>query len=96
VNPKLAMTGEISLRGSVMPIGGLKEKVLAAHRAGIEKILIPEDNKKDLEDIPAEIKDQLEFKIVSTVEEVIKEALGIELPKFDSLHLEDKNISTIL
>ena len=92
VNPKLAMTGEISLRGSVMPIGGLKEKVLAAHRAGIEKILIPEDNEKDLEDIPAEIKDKLEFKIVSTVEEVIKEALGIDLPKLDTVQLENNSL----
>lgn len=81
VNPKLAMTGEITLRGSVMPIGGLKEKVLAAHRAGIEKILIPGENVKDLEDVPQEIKDQLNFVPVTTVEEVIKETLGIDLPQ---------------
>ncbi|MBI9098633.1 MAG: endopeptidase La, partial [Spirochaetaceae bacterium] len=91
VNPKLAMTGEITLRGSVMPIGGLKEKVLAAHRAGIEKILLPVENKKDLEDIPEEIKDKLEFKLVSTVEEVIKEALGIDIPKLDTVRLEEGN-----
>ena len=96
VNPKLAMTGEISLRGSVMPIGGLKEKVLAAHRAGIEKILIPEENKKDLEDIPAEIKEKLTFKLVSTADEVIKEALGIEIPKLDTVQLEDKSFSSNL
>ncbi|MBB6481737.1 endopeptidase La [Spirochaeta isovalerica] len=82
VDPKLAMTGEITLRGSVMPIGGLKEKVLAAHRAGIKKILIPDENKKDLEDVPREIKEELEFKAVYTVEEVIQEALGITLPRF--------------
>jgi ATP-dependent Lon protease len=83
VNPKLAMTGELTLRGSVMPIGGLKEKVLAAHRAGIEKVLLPEENLKDLEEVPDEIKDKMTFKAVSTVEEVIREALGIELPRFD-------------
>lgn len=96
VNPKLAMTGEITLRGSVMPIGGLKEKVLAAHRAGIEKILIPEENKKDLEDIPQEIMEKLEFKTVSTVEEVIKEALGIDIPQFGTGQLENKSFSSSL
>jgi ATP-dependent Lon protease len=96
VNPKLAMTGEITLRGSVMPIGGLKEKVLAAHRAGIEKILIPEENKKDLEDIPAEIKDKLKFVLVSTAEEVIKEALGIEIPKLDTVPIENRSFDTNL
>jgi len=90
VNPKLAMTGEITLRGSVMPIGGLKEKVLAAHRAGIERILIPEENKKDLEDIPVEIKEKLEFKLVSTVEEVVKEALAIDIPKLGTDRIENK------
>jgi len=93
VNPKLAMTGEITLRGSVTPIGGLKEKVLAAHRAGIEKILIPIENKKDLEDIPDEIKTQLVFKPVSTVEEVIKEALGIDIPRMDTVQLEDNKLA---
>lgn len=94
VNPKLAMTGEITLRGSVMPIGGLKEKVLAAHRAGIEKILIPEENSKDLEDIPDEIKEKLEFKAVSTVEEVVKEALGIDIPKLDSTPYDGNSLSS--
>jgi len=82
VDPKLAMTGEITLRGAVMPIGGLKEKILAAHRAGIKKILIPEENLIDLEDVPLEIKENLEFKALSTVEEVIKESLDIELPRY--------------
>jgi ATP-dependent Lon protease len=81
INPKLAMTGEITLRGSILPIGGLKEKVLAAHRAGIKKILLPEDNKKDLKDIPEDVKEQLKFVTIKTVEDLIKETLGLELPK---------------
>lgn len=95
VNPKLAMTGEITLRGSVMPIGGLKEKVLAAHRAGIEKILIPIDNEKDLEDIPEEIREKLQFKTVSTAEEVLQEALGIVIPRMENGIRENKSFTTL-
>lgn len=85
VNPKLAMTGEITLRGAVLPIGGLKEKLIAADRAGIKKVLIPKDNLIDLKDIPSEVKDNLEIKAVETVEDVLKETLGISLPKPDAL-----------
>ncbi len=81
IDPKLAMTGEITLRGRVLPIGGLKEKVLAAHRAGIEKILLPEENEKDLKDIPEDVKEQLTFVTIHTVEDLIKETLGLDLPK---------------
>lgn len=81
VDPKLAMTGEISLRGAVLPVGGIKEKVLAAHRAGIERVILPKDNEKDLDDIPPEVKDEIEFILVETVEDVLKETIGIELPK---------------
>jgi ATP-dependent Lon protease len=81
VDPKLAMTGEISLRGAVLPVGGIKEKVLAAHRAGIERIILPKENEKDLDDVPQDVKDELEFIPVKTVEEVINETIGIELPK---------------
>ncbi|MDD7795462.1 endopeptidase La [Clostridium sp. 'White wine YQ'] len=80
VNPKLAMTGEITLRGAVLPIGGLKEKLIGAQRAGIKKVLIPKDNVVDLKDVPEEIKEELEIIAVETIEEVIKEALGISLP----------------
>jgi ATP-dependent Lon protease len=81
VDSKLAMTGEISLRGAVLPVGGIKEKVIAAHRSGIKKILIPFDNKRDIEDVPAEVKNNLTFVYVKTVEEVLTEALEIELPE---------------
>ncbi len=81
VDPKLAMTGEISLRGAVLPVGGIKEKVLAAHRAGIKRIIIPKENEKDLDDIPDDVTGELEFLLVETVEDVIKETIGIELPK---------------
>jgi len=75
VNGKVAMTGEITLRGRVLPIGGLKEKVLAAHRVGIKTIIVPKENAKDLEEIPQEIAKQLEFVTVDNVSEVIKVAL---------------------
>ena len=81
VDPKLAMTGEISLRGAVLPVGGIKEKVLAAHRAGIKRVILPKGNEKDLMDIPQDVKNELQFILVETVEDVIKETIGIELPK---------------
>jgi ATP-dependent Lon protease len=81
VDPKLAMTGEISLRGAVLPVGGIKEKVLAAHRAGIKRVILPKENMKDLDDVPDDVKDEMEFIPVETVEDVIKETIGIELPK---------------
>ncbi|MBN2561478.1 MAG: endopeptidase La [Phycisphaerae bacterium] len=71
----VAMTGEITLRGLVLPIGGLKEKTLAAHRAGIKAIIIPQRNKKDLVEIPAEVRKQIEFVPVKTVDDVLKAAL---------------------
>jgi ATP-dependent Lon protease len=69
------MTGEITLRGRVLPIGGLKEKLLAALRAGIKTVLIPKDNEKDLEDIPENVKSGLEIVPVSTADEVLMRAL---------------------
>ena len=81
VDPKLAMTGEISLRGAVLPVGGIKEKVLAAHRAGINRIILPKDNENDLDDVPQDVKDEIEFIFAETVEDVINETIGIELPK---------------
>jgi ATP-dependent Lon protease len=77
VNPKFAMTGEITLRGTVMPVGGIKEKVLAALRAGIRETILPEKNKKDLEDIPDSVKQQMTFHGVSTMSEVLQLSLGI-------------------
>lgn len=75
VNRTVAMTGEITLRGTVLPIGGLKEKLLSASRGGIQTVIIPQDNVKDLEDIPPNIKKSLEILSVSTVDEVLKLAL---------------------
>ncbi len=71
----VAMTGEITLRGRVLPVGGIKEKVLAAHRAGIKRILLPERNKPDLEEVPEEIRQTLEFVPVSKMDEVLEAAL---------------------
>ena len=75
VKSDLAMTGEVTLRGNVLPIGGLKEKSLAAHRSGIKKIVIPKANIKDLEDVPQTVKDDVVFIPVERVDQVIKEAL---------------------
>lgn len=81
VDPKIAMTGEITLSGAVLPVGGIKEKVLAAHRAGIKKVLLPKENERDLEDVPEDVRKELEFVPVETIEQVLKEALGIDLPR---------------
>lgn len=75
VRHDVAMTGEITLRGLVLPIGGLKEKTLAAKRAGIKEVIVPKRNEKDLEDVPTEVKKTLKFHLVSTVDEVLQIAL---------------------
>lgn len=87
VDPKIAMTGEISLRGSVLPVGGIKEKVIAAHRAGVREVILCKRNEKDLRDIPAEIRKDLTFHLVEEVNEVLKIALGVDLPKWDQMQL---------
>jgi ATP-dependent Lon protease len=73
------MTGEISLRGRVMPIGGLKEKLLAALRSGIKTVLIPEENEKDLADIPEKVKNELKVIPMTTVDQVLENALVSKL-----------------
>jgi ATP-dependent Lon protease len=70
------MTGEITLRGKVLPIGGVKEKLLAAHRAGVKNIVLPKDNEKDLADIPKNVLDTLNVYMVQTMDEVLKIALA--------------------
>ena len=75
VNKDVAMTGEVTITGQVLPIGGLKEKLLAAHRAGIKEVLIPKDNKKDLVDVPKKVKDDIKIITVETADEVLKIAL---------------------
>ncbi len=77
---EVAMTGEITLRGKVLPIGGVKEKVLAAHRAGIKTIIVPKDNEKDLADIPKNVLDVLNLYMVQTMDEVLKIALAEPIP----------------
>ena len=84
IRSDVALTGEITLRGRILPIGGLKEKVLAAHRIGIHTILLPEDNQPDVADIPADIRKRLIFKFVKTMDEVIALAL---LPRSDAILL---------
>ena len=81
VDPKTAMTGEITLSGAVLPVGGIKEKILAAHRAGIKKVLLPKENERDLEDVPEDVRSELTFVTVETIEEVLKAALDIDLPR---------------
>jgi ATP-dependent Lon protease len=80
VNPKIAMTGEITLSGAVLPVGGIKEKILAAHRAGIKKVILPKENARDLEEVPEDVRSELTFVTVETIDEVLKEALAIDLP----------------
>jgi len=88
VDKNIAMTGEITLRGIVLPIGGLKEKLLAAHRAGIKKVLIPFENKKDLVEIPEIIKKNIEIIPVKNVDEVLKHALTKELKRVEWVEIE--------
>ena len=78
VHSDVAMTGEISLRGLVLPIGGVKEKTIAAHRAGIHKVLLPARNRKDMEDVPDSVRRDLQFVFCERVEDVMREALDIE------------------
>jgi ATP-dependent Lon protease len=75
VHRHIAMTGEITLRGRVLPIGGLKEKLIAAHRGGVKKVVIPRENEKDLKDVPASITNQMEIVFVDHMDEVLTHAL---------------------
>jgi ATP-dependent Lon protease len=77
VSPKIAMTGEVTLRGQVTPVGGIKEKLLAAHRSGVEHVLIPKRNEKDLVDVPTEVLSQMTVTLVEHVSQVLEIALGI-------------------
>ena len=78
VHRDIAMTGEITLRGRVLPIGGLKEKIIAAHRGGIKKILIPKENEKDLKDVPKSISKQVDIILVEHMDEVLTHALILD------------------
>ncbi|WP_409270836.1 endopeptidase La [Neobacillus sp. SCS-31] len=76
IRREVGMTGEITLRGRVLPIGGLKEKTLSAHRAGLTKVILPKDNEKDIDDIPESVRNEMQFVLVSHVDEVLKHALS--------------------
>ena len=91
VDKNVAMTGEVTLRGVVLPIGGLKEKLLAAHRAGIKKVLIPDENKKDLIEVPKTILDSMEVTTVKSVDEVLKLALIKPLKRVEWVEIEKVN-----
>ena len=88
VRHDVAMTGEISLRGRVLPIGGLKEKTLAAHRAGIKRVIVPDRNKADLDEVPKEVRDELEFVFVNRLDEVLHAALE-SMPQPSQAYLDE-------
>jgi ATP-dependent Lon protease len=77
IRKKLAMTGEITLRGQVLPVGGIKEKMLAAHRAGVKTVILPKWNEKDLQDIPPKVKKTMKFHFADRMSDVLKIALGV-------------------
>jgi ATP-dependent Lon protease len=83
VSPKIAMTGEVTLRGKVTPIGGVKEKIMGAHRAGVTTVIIPRKNEKDLRDVPDEVKKAMHIELADDVADVLRIALGLELPPLD-------------
>lgn len=91
VNPKMAMTGEISLRGKVLPVGGIKEKVMAAHRAGVTEVILCDKNEKDLKDVPDDIKSQMKFHTVQHINEVLSIALGVDLSNWKEEDLYGEN-----
>ena len=94
VRKDVAMTGEITLRGKVLPVGGIKEKVLAAFRAEIVEIILPSENEKDLEDIPEEVQEQLEIHLVESMDEVLRLALDSEVVAMPNAGGEFENVSS--
>src|SRR5690606_21701670 len=82
VDPRTAMTGELTLRGAVTPVGGIKEQVIAAHRAGLERVILPRRNEKDLRDVPAEVKEKLKFELVDSISDLLRLTLGLDLPYY--------------
>ena len=88
VKRDVAMTGEVTLTGQVLPIGGLKEKLIAAHRAGIKQVLIPKENEKDLVDMPKKIIDEVKITTVEFADEVLKIALTKELKKTEWVEVD--------
>jgi ATP-dependent Lon protease len=93
VRKDIAMTGEITLRGRVLPIGGIKEKILGARRAGIKQIILPLENQAELEEIPEDVKETLEFHFVQTLDEVLQIAL---LPPISAPYATQESIFSTL
>jgi ATP-dependent Lon protease len=91
VRADIGMTGEITLRGQVLPVGGIKEKVLAAHRAGLKTVILPKRNESDLEELPEEVRNSMKFIFVETVDEVLKAALEADSHKKHPAKMKDKN-----
>ena len=83
----LAMTGEITLRGVVLPVGGVKEKIIAAYRSGFKKVILPALNQKDIRDLPKHIKDAVDFILVSTIEDVVENSFDFTTDLVDKLDL---------
>ena len=81
VDPATGMTGEITLRGAVLPVGGVRDKVLAAHRAGLTRIILPHRNLRDLPELPADVRDEIEFVPIKTLSQLVKIALGDQRKK---------------
>jgi len=93
VRSNVAMTGEVTLRGRVLPVGGIKMKILAAHRAGLKTVILPKRNEKDLEDVPSEVRNTMDFVLVDRIDEAIEAAL---LPTKDSSYAADSHIEQII
>ena len=89
VKEKVAMTGEITLRGNVLPIGGVKEKVTAAHRSGIKEVILPDHNKKDLEDVPLNVAKDMIFHFAKEIKDVLK----VAVPNINSVVKKSNNSS---
>ena len=85
VRSGVGMTGEVTLRGRVLPIGGVRQKVLAAHRAGLTTVVLPARNGQDLDDVPEEVRSKMRFHLADTVDEVLGAALGGEPERLDQL-----------
>ena len=88
IDRNIAMTGEVTITGQVLQIGGLKEKLLAAHRAGIQHVLIPKENEKDLTDIPKKVKEDIKITPVAHVDEVLKLALTKEFKRVEWVEVD--------
>jgi ATP-dependent Lon protease len=93
VRSNVGMTGEVTLRGRVLPVGGIKMKVLAAHRAGLKTVILPKRNEKDLEDVPAEVRNTMDFVLVERIDDAIAAAL---LPTKDSSYAADSHLEQIM